>query len=75
MSIVSTFYMIQKKIECWVIWIIVDVVATYLYFIKGVKFYSVEYFIFTLIASFGLWHWIREYKSYRIAGNEKPGAT
>lgn len=75
MSIVTTFYMIQKKIECWVIWIIVDVVATYLYFIKGVKFYSVEYFIFTLIASFGLWHWIREYKSYGISGNEKSTAV
>lgn len=64
MSIITTFYMIQKKIESWIIWIIVDVVATYLYFIKGIKFYSLEYLIFTLIAAFGLWNWIREYKSY-----------
>src|SRR5690606_7003666 len=71
MSIVTTFYMIQKKIECWVIWILVDLVATGLYFIKGVKFYSVEYFIFTLIASFGLYHWIKEYKSYAVADSSK----
>lgn len=70
MSIVTTFYMIQKKIECWVIWIVVDIVATCLYFVKGVKFYSIEYFIFTLIASFGLWHWIQEYKSYAATGKE-----
>lgn len=67
MSIVTTFFMIQKKIECWIIWIVVDIVATYLYYVKEVKFYSVEYLIFTGLAAFGLWNWIREYKSYRAA--------
>lgn len=65
MSIVTTFYMIQKRIESWIIWIIVDAIATYVYFIKGVKFYSVEYFVFTLMAGFGLWNWIREYRTYQ----------
>jgi len=65
MSIVTTFFMIEKKIESWIIWIIVDVVATYIYFIKGVKFYSFEYFVFTILAIFGLWNWIREFKAYR----------
>ncbi|MBT1686740.1 nicotinamide riboside transporter PnuC [Dawidia soli] len=64
MSIITTFFMIRKKIECWVIWIIVDVVATYLYYIKGVMLYSVLYFAFTIIAAFGLWHWIQEYRGY-----------
>jgi len=65
MSIVTTFFMIQKKIESWIIWIIVDMIAACLYFIKGVKFYSVEYFVFTLLAAFGLWNWIYEYKNYQ----------
>lgn len=65
MSITTTFFMIQKKIECWVIWIIVDVVATILYYVKGVKFYSVEYLVFTVLATYGLLNWIREYKSYQ----------
>lgn len=64
MSIVTTFYMIQKKIECWMIWITIDVVALFLYYVKGVKFLSLEYLIFTGLASFGLWNWIKEYKSY-----------
>lgn len=64
MSITTTFYMIEKKIESWVIWIIVDILATYLYFIRGVKFFAFEYLVFTVIASFGLWNWYREYKSY-----------
>lgn len=64
MSVITTFFMIRKKIECWIIWIIVDVVATYLYYIKGVMLYSVLYFGFTIIAAFGLWHWIKEYRDY-----------
>lgn len=64
MSIVTTFYVIQKKIESWIIWILVDALATYLYFIRDLKLYSLLYFVFCFIASYGLYHWIREYKSY-----------
>ncbi|HYF70864.1 MAG TPA: nicotinamide riboside transporter PnuC [Ohtaekwangia sp.] len=65
MSIVTTFYMIQKKIECWIIWILVDVVATYLYYIRDLKLYSLLYFVFCFIAAYGLYHWIKEYRSYQ----------
>ncbi len=64
MSVITTFLMVQKKIECWIIWILIDVVATGLYFVKGAMFFGVEYAVFTGIASFALWNWIREYKSY-----------
>ncbi|HYG02505.1 MAG TPA: nicotinamide riboside transporter PnuC [Chryseosolibacter sp.] len=65
MSIVTTFYMIEKKVECWIIWILIDILATYLYFTRGILLYSVLYGIFTIIAVFALWNWIREYRSYR----------
>jgi nicotinamide mononucleotide transporter len=71
MSIIATFLMIQKKIECWIIWVIIDVAATVLYFVKEAKFFSVEYLIFTLLASFALWNWIREYRSYKDANYEQ----
>lgn len=64
MSVITTFLMVQKKIECWIIWILIDVVATYLYFLKGAMFFGVEYAVFTIIASAALWNWIREFKSY-----------
>lgn len=64
MSIITTFMMIQKKVESWIIWIIVDIVATCLYFAKGIKFVGLEYLIFCFIAAYGLWNWIREYRSY-----------
>jgi nicotinamide mononucleotide transporter len=64
MSVITTFLMIQKKIECWIIWIIIDVVATVLYFLKDARFFGFEYLVFTLIAAFALFNWVREYKSY-----------
>lgn len=64
MSILATFYMIHKKIECWIIWLLVDIVAAVLYYVKGIKFYSLEYFIFSGIVVFGLFHWIKEYQHY-----------
>lgn len=67
MSILATFYMVQKKIECWIIWVVIDIVATYVYYIRDIKFYSIQYFILTIIAAFAVWNWIREYKSYRTA--------
>ena len=67
MSIVTTFYMIEKKIESWIIWIIVDMIATWLYYVRGIPLYGLLYLIFTIIAAFALWNWIREYRSYKQA--------
>ncbi|HEX8038075.1 MAG TPA: nicotinamide riboside transporter PnuC [Chryseosolibacter sp.] len=64
-SIVTTFLMINKKIESWMLWILVDVIATYMYFIKGIKFVGVEYLAFCFIAAYGLWNWVREYRAYQ----------
>jgi nicotinamide mononucleotide transporter len=65
MSIITTFLMIHKKIESWIFWIVIDVIATYMYFVKGIKFVGLEYLAFCFIAAYGLWNWIREYRSYQ----------
>lgn len=69
MSIITTFLMINKKIESWIIWILVDAIATYMYFVKGIKFVALEYLVFCFIAAFGLWNWMREYRSYSPVEN------
>lgn len=65
MSILATFYMIQKKVESWVIWLLVDIVCTYLYFVRNIKLYSFLYLIFCGIAIYAIWNWVREYRSYK----------
>ena len=67
MSIVGTFLMIDKRVECWYVWLVVDAISTYMYFVKDVKLLSAEYFVFCFIAAFGAWNWTREYRNYRTA--------
>lgn len=67
LSVIVTFYMIQKKVECWIMWLIIDIVATWLYFIRDIKFTSALYFVYCLIAAYALYNWIREYRSYSHA--------
>jgi nicotinamide mononucleotide transporter len=67
MSILATFLTIQKKVECWIVWIIIDAVATGMYFVKEIKLVGVEYLAFCFIAAYGLWHWIKEHRSYSVA--------
>ncbi|GAB4045787.1 nicotinamide riboside transporter PnuC [Spirosoma litoris] len=64
MSIIGTFMMIHKKLECWWVWLVIDIISTYMYFNKGVKLVGFEYAIFCLIAFQGAWHWTKEYRSY-----------
>lgn len=61
MSIVATFMLIRKKVEAWWTWLGVDVIATYLYYIKDVKVYALLYAIFCVIAIFGAIEWTRKY--------------
>ncbi len=62
-SIAATYLMVEKKAECWAAWILADIVATYLYFAKGILIVGIEYFVFCLIAAFGLWRWSKEAKA------------
>jgi nicotinamide mononucleotide transporter len=66
MSVITTFYLIEKKIESWIVWIIVDIIATCLYFTRGIPLYGVLYFGLTVLAAYALWNWMREYRSYAI---------
>ena len=66
MSIAGTFLMIEKRIECWYVWLGIDAISTYMYFVKDVKLLGIEYFIFCFIAALGVWNWTREYRGYGV---------
>lgn len=59
-SIVATVLLAKKKIEHWYLWIAVDLVCVVLYFKKGIYFLAIEYFIFLMLASYGLYHWKKQ---------------
>lgn len=57
MSFAATILMVHKKIECWYLWIFVDIIGIGLYFSKGVIFISLLYVIFLILATKGLLNW------------------
>jgi nicotinamide mononucleotide transporter len=67
MSVITTFLVIGKKIECWIFWILIDLIAMAMYFVKDIKLVAFEYLVFSVIAAFGLWNWIRQYRAYHQA--------
>jgi len=62
MSIFATFLLIRKKVEAWWVWLGVDIISTYMYYVKEVKLYSLLYAVFCVIALFGAINWTKEYK-------------
>ncbi len=59
LSIVGLWMMAKKYAEQWLIWLVVDLVCSCLYWYKGIPFYSVLYVIYTVIAWFGYRKWLR----------------
>lgn len=52
--------MAKKKVESWLWWIATNTASIPLYFIKGLVFTSVFYFVLLLMAFFGLVEWMRK---------------
>ena len=57
MSFTATLLLARKRIECWVYWILVDVVGIWLYYVKDVKFIALLYCVFLVMAVSGLLAW------------------
>ncbi len=66
MSFVAQFLLMRKRVESWILWIIVDAIGIGLYWVKGVKFLSLEYLLFFFIASYGLYNWLKIYRKHHV---------
>jgi nicotinamide mononucleotide transporter len=62
MSFVAMYLTTIRKNEGWVYWIIVDVIAIWLYWIKDVRFISIQYIILLGMAIYGFVNWIKSSK-------------
>jgi nicotinamide mononucleotide transporter len=67
MSFLAQWLLMKKKIESWILWILVDAIGIGLYWSKGVKFVSIEYLLFFFLAIFGLVGWLKIYKNLKIS--------
>ncbi len=55
--------MANKKIAHWSLWIIGNIVSVPLYFVKGLGFTGIQYFIFLILAIYGLKEWKKSLNS------------
>lgn len=56
-SIAATYLLALKKTENWMLWILIDLAAVWLYLQKEIYFLALEYTLFLCIAIYGLIHW------------------
>ena len=62
-SLIAQILMVLEKYESWIIWVVVDLAGTALYFNQGYYFTSFLYGIFTLIALQGWRRWYADQRS------------
>ena len=64
LSLAGMYLTARKKIENWYFWLVVDILATGIYFYKGIYFYALLYLIYIGLAVVGYFSWK---KSMRIS--------
>jgi len=62
MSVFAQVLMIRKYWQAWLLWVIMDIGAIYIYFAKGMFMTSGLYAVFLVLASVGLYRWYRSHK-------------
>lgn len=62
MSLVAQYFLIKKIWENWVLWIVMDVVAIFVYYAKDLYVTSGLYVLFLGLATFGLIKWLRDFQ-------------
>lgn len=56
-AITGMWLMARKKLENWVAWIVTDIIAVPLYLYKGLPLTAFQFFIFTILATWGYFAW------------------
>ena len=59
-SLLGTVLLSRKKVENWIVWIVVDILYVGLYLYKGLHLTAILYGLFVILASIGLATWYRE---------------
>ncbi|MEZ4951299.1 MAG: nicotinamide riboside transporter PnuC [Saprospiraceae bacterium] len=56
-SIITTFFVIKRKLENWLYWIVIDAVYVYLYWSRGSTFFTILLALYLVIAVVGYFKW------------------
>ncbi len=62
LSVIGTWMLAHKYVEQWLVWVVVDVVTVGLYFYKDLPLTAGLYAVYSVIAVFGYFRWLRMMK-------------
>ena len=60
LSIVAMWMLAQKYLEQWLLWIVINLVSTALYFWKGLYFTGILFIVYVIVAILGYFRWRKE---------------
>jgi len=66
MSVFAQILMIRKYWQSWILWVVMDVFAIYIYFQKELVVVSGLYVLFLIMASAGLVKWYKDWKGQTV---------
>ena len=79
LSILAIWLQSRKKIESWILWLIIDMLSVGIYFYKELYFYSLLYSVYIAMAFLGYVTWLKSYSNDQkivvITGPESCGKT
>ncbi|WP_235296712.1 nicotinamide riboside transporter PnuC [Portibacter marinus] len=61
-SIIATIFLVNRQVSAWLYFVIIDLVMTYLYYVRGWELYALLYMIFTAFAIYGSYNWLRLFR-------------
>jgi len=66
LSITATWMLAKKSLEHWLVWILVDIISTGLYFYKEIYITILLYIIYTIFSIVGYVIWLKAYRKSKI---------
>ncbi len=66
-SIVAQYLLTRKRLENWLLWLLVDVIYVPMLWYKQLYTTSLLYFLYLALAAYGYWQWRRELQSSAAA--------
>lgn len=58
-SVAGTFLLARRYIENWMLWLLVDVIAFFIYWERNIQLIALEFLLFLLLAAIGYRNWKR----------------
>lgn len=65
-SVITTFWLVRRKIDNWLYWIFIDLLYAGLYATRGAYLFAVLMLVYTGIAALAFYRWRAEYRTARL---------